>query len=420
MSGTSGASQQIAPDVFLRAMQASLSEKAVFLEAGSNPALAAAIDLNPSMAYGAESVNNLVRIPAFTNLGDFQDVGTITNDGTGFLADGSTAIAIQQLGMTETFAQVRHALNVFNITAWARANPLGDPYVEGARQAAISMYRYMDAQAIAAACGSTIALHRDGSQTVDPGLVLDVYSSSSPRYMDYDLACDAFGAFREFQEGIVGVMVHPKVRNKIWKIKDAMGRPLYASPTDATQLMFQGVPIFASGRLPVQAASAMNSVVSTGTSPPVITLTGTPNVDVDLVIQVMKAGALGTSKIRWSVNGGTTWVQDGDVNVYPLTASTLLLTDTRGNSTGVTINIAAGSASLDNVYTASTNAKYTSLVIKKKSIAFWYNKNMMAAMSVPIPILNAEQTALHVYCAAARYVRTPDAELPGVVKVFHN
>ena len=418
-SGTTGAAQMISPDVFLRAMQAAVADKSVFLEAGTSPALAEAIDINPSMAYGDGDVNNIVRIPAFTNLGDFQDVGTITNDGTGYLSDGVTPIATQSLGMTETMAQIRHGLNIFSITAWARANPLGDPYTEGARQAAISLFRYMDKTAISAACGSTISLGRDGSQTLDSGLVLDVFDTNAPRYMDIDLASDALGKFREFQENVVGYVVHPKVRDRIWKLKDARGRLLF--PPETKQLMFRGVPIYASGKLPVQAASSMNAVVSSGTSPPVLSLSGTPLVDIDLVVQVMKAGALGTATVRWSVNGGTTWVQDGDVNKYVATSGTgISLTDTRGNATGITLTWASGSASTDNLYTSSPNSKFTSLVLKKKRVVFWYNKAMMAAMSVPIPVLNATQTALHVYCASARYVRTPDCELPGVVKIFHN
>lgn len=418
--GTTGANLMISPDVFLRAMQAAVSDAALFMASSEAAPLAAAIDVNPSMAYGAESVNNLVRVPAWTNLGDFQDVGTIANDGSGYLADGTTPIAIQSLGMKETFAQVRHGLSVFNITEWARANPLGDPYTEGARQAAVSLFRFMDAQGIKAACSDSVILQRDGTYSTDAGLVLDVYDSNAPRYFDYQLACDGYGQFREFQKDIAGVVVHPKVRDRLRKLTDSTGRPLYTSATEGGPLNMFGIPVYASGRLPVAAASAMTAVVATGTTPPAITLTGTPLVDIDLRIECMKTGTLTNSKIRWSINGGATWVQDGAVNAYVATAATIPLTDTRGNLTGVTINIAAGTGALDNVWTATTNSKFTSLILKKKSLVFWYNKQMMSAMGVPIPILNANQTALHVYCASARYQHTPDCELPGVVRLFHN
>jgi len=84
------------------------------------------------------------------------------------------------------------------------------------------------------------------------------------------------------------------------------------------------------------------AVVSTGTTPPVITLTGTPYRALNLRIECTLGGALLTWTGRWSVDGGATWTAF-------TSAATVLMA-----GTGVTLNIAAGTANVDNVWTGGT------------------------------------------------------------------
>jgi hypothetical protein len=92
----------------------------------------------------------------------------------------------------------------------------------------------------------------------------------------------------------------------------------------------------------------MGAVTSAGTTPPVITLTGTQVVPVNLRIECTTLGARGTSVIRYSVDGGVTWVSS------VTTAATVAVIDPNGTDTGVVINIATSNAAVDNVWTAST------------------------------------------------------------------
>lgn len=89
---------------------------------------------------------------------------------------------------------------------------------------------------------------------------------------------------------------------------------------------------------------SMTAVTSTGTTPPVITLTGQPFFDINLRVECTTLGALATWELRWSIDGGDTWEAEEVVS-----AATVALT-----GTGLTLNIAAGTAAVDNVWTATT------------------------------------------------------------------
>lgn len=91
----------------------------------------------------------------------------------------------------------------------------------------------------------------------------------------------------------------------------------------------------------------MGAVTSSGTTPPVITLTGTQVQPVNLKITCTLLGARGTWTGAYSIDGGVT-------TVAFTSAATVAVLDVNGTDTGVVINIAAGTAATDNVWTAST------------------------------------------------------------------
>lgn len=94
---------------------------------------------------------------------------------------------------------------------------------------------------------------------------------------------------------------------------------------------------------------AMSAVTSSGTTPPAVTLTGTPNRYINLKVLCTTLGARGTSAIKYSLDGGETY------SAPALTAATQELFDpVTGETTGVTLAMANAAAAVDNVWTAKT------------------------------------------------------------------
>lgn len=92
--------------------------------------------------------------------------------------------------------------------------------------------------------------------------------------------------------------------------------------------------------IPLASTAGTNSAVtSTGTTPPAVTLTGTPYDDGSGIVQIVQAGARGTATFKYSLDGGTTYSPE------ILTAATYLMDN------GVTLNFAVGNYAADNKYT---------------------------------------------------------------------
>lgn len=88
---------------------------------------------------------------------------------------------------------------------------------------------------------------------------------------------------------------------------------------------------------------AIGGVTATGTTPPAVTLTGTPLDSYGIRIEITTAGALATAAFRWSKDGGLTYTSG------ILTAATVVL-----GATGLTANFPAGPYAVNNVYTATS------------------------------------------------------------------
>ncbi len=86
---------------------------------------------------------------------------------------------------------------------------------------------------------------------------------------------------------------------------------------------------------------AMTAVTEAGTTPPDITLTGTPVVPVNLRIECTTLGARGTAVVRYSIDGGVSWTS------AVATAATFAI-----GTTGLTANYESATAAVDNVWTA--------------------------------------------------------------------
>jgi hypothetical protein len=385
----------VIPELWDEALQGVFAQASAF--GGANLSKIGAAVARGDFPGGNGDIGDTIKVPYFGVIGDFAAIST----------DGD-AITPSALSHSSESATVAHAGLAIEVSRWARSSAGADIYQEGARQLMISAERFMDRKLIDAAVATT--------------LVKDVYSATSPRTLDYDLMVDGKLKFKDEQEDVVGLMVHSKVLGDLLKLKDGAGRPMLTpSMNDGDFARFLGLPVAVSDHLRPASGSAMSAVTSSGTSPPTITLSGTPLGQFDLVIDCVVGGALATWTLRFSTDGGNTW------SATMASAASVPLTDTATDSlvgvngaTGITAAIAAGTANADNQYTASSVNKYTSLLVKRNALAFWYNRDALKLQTDRDILADTDIGAHHLYYAAHMYRRHRGGTTPGVCKLVHN
>ncbi len=374
------------------ALEGAWKDKNAFID--SPMAAAGVVVVRPDMPAGESRVGETINVPYFDSIGEFEDVA----------ADGD-ALTAKTFGQSKEQATIAAAGLMFNTTRWAEMASVGkDIYEEGKRQTLRSVRRKMDSAAIAAAVASGTGQ-----------LVVDKYSATVPRVLDWDLLCDGTELWGDDSEDIAGLVVHSRTMGDLRRAKDTAGRPLWVDAVSGSLPRLAGIPVIQSDRMLFD-GSAMSAVTPAGTTPPVITLTGTPNRPIDLRVECTVLGALGTSRVKWSIDGGNTF------SVATLTAATILITDplNENETTGVTLNIAAGNAAVNNVWTAKSIGKYTSLICKKGAIAFWFNGAELTLKEDVDISRNADLAAMWLYYAALRYKRAPGSKKTGIIKLRHN
>lgn len=331
--------------------------------------------VNTSMPWGGDRVGEVVKVPYFGSLGELEDVAS----------DGDE-LTPARLSQSVEEALVQHSGKAFEITKWG-ADGMGDPYEESARQMVEATERRIDRALIA--------------QAMTTPLVKD----DSSKTFSYDLMVDGLSLFGDDLDDVALLGVSSKTLGDLYKLKDGFDRPLLTDPVAGGLRQFLGVPLVVSDRL---ASSAFGTVTATGTTPPDITVTGTPtSAGYKFVIQCTKAGALGTSEIKWSSDGGISF--EGPV----ATAAAMVLGDT-----GATIAIAAGSMSTNNKWTFESAGTHTSLLCKRGSLVAWINGSPSVDTDKNI-LKDSKLAAVHVYWVAHRYKRLPGSNRPGVVALKH-
>lgn len=391
------------PQVLTEQVQAVFAQKDAFM--GSLLASQGAVMVDGSMPRGGPSaIAKTITVPYFGTLGEF-----VAN------ADGSS-VTPSQLTQTSEDATISRDSLAFEVSRWAQGKAsidpnLGDPYEEAARQILEAATRAMDARIVTAA-------------TAAGGLERDVYSATVPVYMDWDLMLDAKAMWGDRQEAIVAMIVHSRAYTDLQKLKDQDGKPLLVTSMNTSDPdRFAGVPLVVSDKAPLT-GSTMGTVASTGTSPPVLTLAGTPTGAWDLVIDCVVGGAHATATYRFSTDGGNTW---SATLVTPAVATPVALADTAidslvGNNgaTGLTVEWAAGTFNADNQWTATANLKVSSVLCQRGALAFWYSRQALAMETDKDILAHTDIAAMHLYAAAHRYRRRRGGTKPGVVVVRHN
>lgn len=344
------------------------------------------------------------------NIPYFGSVGVMVDN-----ADGST-VTPQKLGQSQEQAVVQRGSIALELTRWADKGAVGtDVYDEWAQQAVESAELYMDRVIMKAAVS--------GNQQ----LIHSVYDAATPRNFSDLVLIDALKRWgdRGGLERVAGVAVHSDTMVDLLKMRDANGNTNSILDVSGPYPKLLGRPIIVSDAIQPDITMASVTPTATGTTPPTITFTDTANREdgtgpvrpIDLWIKCTLLGALGVWKLQYSIDGGQTYSAD------VLSAATVALTDPldpAGGLLGLTLNIAAGNAAVNNLWKAKSVATHNSLLLKKGSLAFWYNKGALELLQALKPYGDYTENALHLYCCAHRYVRLPNEPRSGVVKVRHN
>lgn len=397
------------PEILTIAVQGVFAQKTAFM--GSALSRLGVVAVEGSMPEGGpNAIGNTITVPYFGTMGDF-----VSN------ADGS-AVTASKIGQTTETATITRDSMAFEVSRWAQANSfvnpnVGDPYEESARQILVAAERAMDSRLITAAGASGV-------------FVKDVYSSTVPVYLSWDLLVDAkFDGWGDEQDDVAAILTHSHGQKDLMKLKDSTGRPLWIAASESSQAAggpvdrFAGLPVVVSDRVPVT-SSTMGAVTSSGTSPPVATLAGTPLGPWKLVIDAATGDAT-TVTFRFSVDGGNIWsantitALDDGVPVALIDPNIDSRVGVNGK-TGLTVAFAAGTFNADNLWTSTASLKVMSMLLKRRALSFWYARKHLALETDKNILSHTDIGAMHLYAAAHRYRRMPGGTKPGVIQIAHN
>jgi hypothetical protein len=383
--------QWIIPEILTTAVRGAFAGKNAFIDSAA--VAAGLVVVNDTFDVSDSSrIGDQISVPYFGQLGEFDD-----------RTDGTPATPKALAGTNEKATIVMATLGV-EITRWANNNggtPGVTPEQEAAEQIRKAARRKMDRAVITAACASG-------------ALVKDVYSATVPRKLDADLIVDAGVLWGDENEDSAVLLCHSKAVNDLDKLKDAQGRPL------GRDLAAAGRKIVTSDVMPLT-GSTMSAITAAGTTPPTVTVSGTPTGPWNLKIICTKLGARGTSEIKFSTDGGQNY------SAAIVTAASIPLIDTSvdaitGNNgtTGLTIAMADTAAAVDNVWTATATLKATSLLVRPGSLAFWFNRLALEFLPDSDPSNDSKLGWMHLYYCAHKYRRHPQGTKSGVIKLVHN
>lgn len=412
-------SDMIDVQILMDVVRGEFSGKNAFM--GSVFVSSGAVRVSGTMPEGGQSaVGKKIDIPYFGSLGEF-----VQN------SDGSSVTPSKLGQMFEQATVDRYSLAA-EISRWAQGIGAlvpgqGDPYGEAARQIMASGTRAMD----------TIMV----TEFATTPLVLDVYDASTPVYLDWDLVQDATTLWGDEQDQIVGMSLHSQARKDVAKLKDSNGRPLLlVDQTQGQQALtrFSGIPLVMSDRVPLTGSTMTSPMVdAVGSSPPAVTLSGTPLGPWKLLIDVVTGGSSdGTATFRFSTDGGNTYsatytIPSGGGAFVLDDSISATVTDINGENTpdslvgvngktGITATFANGTYDATSEYKSIANLKVTTLIAQADAGAFWYNAQRLGMQSDVDILSDTDITASHLYHAPKLYRRRRGGTRPGCVAIKHN
>ncbi len=325
----------------------------------------------------------VVTVPYFGLTGELEDVGE------------GVSLTSKSISMSEESATVIRSGAKYNVNQWAQlAAQYADPYGKASTDMVGMVERRGDKALITVAKAEL-----PSSMTI-----------TTANKISWDLVVDGKGKFGDEADDLALMAIHSKVKTDLYKLKDSSGRPLFVDVDGGKLGSFCGVPLIVSDRCPVTVT--LSAVTETGTTPPDVTLTGTPNRDIDFRMQCTTLGARGTSVVKYSIDGGINYITG------KVTAASWPLLDAAGEVTGVTVNMENAAAAVNNVWTATSTLVHQTMLIQKGALAFWYNEKPSVAV-VYDGDTDSNNLTVNVYHTAHRYSRMPGKTRPGVVHLFH-
>jgi hypothetical protein len=404
------------PQILLDAIRGELRSKKAFM--GSILVSQGAVLVSPGMPKGGPgAIGKKIDIPYFGRIGKF----VLNTDGA--------AITPTKLGQVLEQATVARASLASETTAWAQGlsevDPnLGDPHAEAARQIMQEAEEFMDAAMV--------------TEFKTTPLVKSVYSATAPVYGTWDLTVQAKTMWGDQQDGIVAIVAHSQSVADMATEKDGQGRPMLMVDTGPDGTMkYNGVPLLVSDNVPLD-GSTMEPFVPTGTSPPAITLAGTPSGPYKLQIVITTSGlSNGTAKFKFSTDGGNTFsaiyaIPSGGGAFVLDDSSTAAVADVNGEKTddslvgangrtGITATFANGTYNVDGVYKSVANLSVTDMILQRGAGGFWYNAQRLGLKTDEDILADADIVAAHLYHAAKLYRRRRGpGTRPGCVLVKKN
>jgi len=217
-------SNLVIPEILTEAVKAAWPDKQAFEGTGI-------VVENPRLPNGVKA-GDKIKIPYFNALSDFETP-----------AEGDP-LTPEALSEAVEEGIVKRAGKAVEITTWAQlADTYDDPYAEVARQLVEGARRQFDKDLVAAAVAAAGSAPLIGKKTVGDG-------SSA---ISYDLVVDWLGAFGEDEPD--ALIVHPKIRDDLRKLKDNDGRPIFVQPNDGGMPRIFGIPVYVRKRMPVISGS---------------------------------------------------------------------------------------------------------------------------------------------------------------------
>ena len=351
----------------------------------------------PSFTGGRGKLGKLVEVPYFGTIGEFEEN----------IADGDAATPRKIGSLSESSFVTRDTLAI-ETTTWARTSASEDPHTEAARLIVEAAGKNADKRCVTAAVATGAIINATGAN------------------INFDATIDSKYKFNDEQEDVVAMMVHSQVMADLLKLKDTQNRPLLIDSiqVDGSQSC-AGMLGGTSDRVDIS-GSTQGAVSDGGTAPPTVTLAGTPLGAYTLKIEIVAGGAVGAATFRFSTDGGSTWSETHVTAASVLldespTATALTPADDsmvgRNGATGITASFAAGTYNADNFYDSKTNLIASCLILKRNSIAWWFNRAEMAMQTDKDILRDSQLAAMHVYGTALRYRRRPGSSQTGVVNM---
>lgn len=327
----------ITPQVLIEAVRSGMQGMRVFGRLGI-------VVVNASLPVSDRYAGETVTVPYLAHLGAWAEYSENAEIDITSLTDASETAAVARAGKAFTVTDMARILRGY-----------ASPMEAGREMIQDGLAYYVESKIIT-------AIVARGAST--PSIVYDVHSATTPRYVDRDAYVAVRSRFGDEAKGIVGTVAHSQVIYRMLTLKDADGKPLHRllEQDDENGIYtFEGMGRwYASDMMPVD-----YTVVSTGTTPPVLTLTGSPKGMFDQIrVECTTLGAFGTAQIRISTDGGTTWV--ASAIVVPVSG----IVDRR-DDLGLYLSFASGTFAVNNVYTS--RGKATFAVCKAGAGVFWHN-----------------------------------------------